>query len=420
MHLFEPEAAPRMNCHNRRLILLLFLLWLTALTVRISTVVADENVGILQVSVKHPDFASPASQLTLVIDTNYAVHDNATIKTRLFNGTLDHQGAELWHSDPYFISGPILGEQILTANLTTPSQEGRWQLTAVTYFQNVGKYYFNDTTTNDPSAWSYYNDTEYGPSFSQFTVVISKPAQVSVDLGVPNVPVTINNSTARTALDGRAALTFHVGETVTISVPSVVPLQNSTRLVFLGWHGGGNSPERSVLLEGNSKVAGDYQPQYLLQVTSVVSTYSQSSWHQPGSNVTLEVGSSAQMNWPWASLGLRYLFKGWTGDVTSSSSKITLVMDKPKVVTANFAPDLTPLILPSIILAGAIAGVSRTVIQRRSKANASSIEAETESDNAGQGYGRSCESCGEPAKENWVYCTRCGKTLREPSESAPN
>jgi hypothetical protein len=409
-----------MNMHDRRLVLPVFLLWLAALTVMASSVVADENVGILKVSVRHPDFASPASQLTLLIDTNYAVHDNATIKTRLLNGTLDHLGAELWHSDPYFISGPILGEQILTANLTAPAREERWQLTAVTYFQNVGKYRFNDTTTNDPSAWSYYNDTEYGPSFNQFIVVISKPAQVAVDLGISNVPVTIDDSTTKTASDGTAVFPFHVGETVTISVPSVVLLQNSTRLVFLGWHGGGNSSERSVLLEGNNEAAGVYQPQYLLQVTSVVSTYDQSSWHEPGSNVTLEVGSSAPMNWPWGSLGLRYLFKGWTGDVTSNSNKITLLIDKPKVVTANFAPDLTQLILPSILLAGAIAGVSGTVIQRRSKADALSVEEmETESDDAEQGSKKSCESCGEPAKGNWVYCTNCGKTLKE-SESAPN
>jgi hypothetical protein len=408
--------------HNRSLAVLAFLVWLTALTVTVSTVVADsdQNVGILKVSVKHPNFVSPSSQVSLLIDNNYAVHDNATLKTRLFNGTLYHLGAELWHSDPDFISGPILGEQILAVNLTAPANDGKWALAAVTYFQNVGKYHYNDTTTNDTSAWSYYNDTEYGPSFLQFTVEISKPAQLAVDLGISNVPIQTDDSITKTASNGTALLPFHVGENVTISVPQVLPLQNLTRLVFQGWQDGGNSTERSVLLNGNIRVKGFYQPQYLLQVNSVVPAYTQSTWHNPGSSVTLKTATSAPMNWPLGSLGLRYNFKGWTGDVTSSSIRLSLVMDKPKVIRANFTPDLTPLTLPSILLAGVVGGVSLTIVQRRSVANASPIETDSEDNETKQGSEKLCASCGRPTKESWAYCIKCGKNLGETSKSAPS
>jgi hypothetical protein len=403
--------------YSRRIIVLAVLLCLTTLTVAASTVEADsdQNVGILKVSVSFPSFVSPSSQVSLLIDNNYAVHDNATLQTRLFNGTLAHLGTELWHSEPYFINGPILGEQILTANLTAPTTNGSWKLTAVTYFQNVGKYNYNDTTTNEPSAWSYYNDTEYGPSFLQFTVEISDPAQIEVDLGIPSVPVTVNNAQTETASNGSARFQLHVGENATVSVPPVLPLENSTRLVFQGWQGAGNSTGRSLLLEGSSKLTGEYRVQYLLTVDSVVPTYAQSTWHNPGSAVILEAPNSAPMAWPLGALGLRYAFRGWTGAVTSNSNSISLIMDKPKIVKADYAPDLAPLTLPSIILAGVIVGASYTIVQRRSASNGFGGP-RREEHGTEESFEKTCGSCGGKAKEDWVYCTKCGQTLAESSE----
>jgi hypothetical protein len=290
----------------------------------------------------------------------------------------------------------------------------------VTYFQNVGKYHYNDTTTNDTSAWSYYNDTEYGPSFLQFTVEISKPAQLAVDLGISNVPIQMDDSTTKTANNGTALLPFHVGENVTISVPQVLPLQNLTRLVFQGWQNGSNSTERSVLLEGNIRVRGFYQPQYLLQVNSVVPAYAQSTWQNPGSSVTLETATSAPMNSPLGALGVHYIFKGWTGDVTSNANKITLSINTPKVVNANFTPDLTTLTLPSILLAGVVGAVSLTIVQRRSVATASPIEMDSEDYETKQGSEKLCASCGKPAKGNWVHCIKCGNILGKTPKSTPS
>jgi hypothetical protein len=429
--------------NNRSVVALIILLSIMMVMVGFSTVAADEdvNVGLLRVSVQHPRFAAPSSHVSFLVDVEYAVHDNATIKSSLFGGTLNQLGPDLWHSEAVPIQGPILGDLTWTVDLTAPANEGEMQFVAFAYYQNVGKYSPNDTTNNQTSAWSYYNDTDHGPSFLEFTVKISKTAQLEVDLGVSNVAVRMGDSTAKTSGEGAVASQFNVGENVTVSVPQVLPLQNLTRLVFQGWQGGGNSTETSVLLDGDIKLVGVYKPQYLLRVDSPASVYAQSKWYEPGSSVTLEVNSSVPMDWPLGALGVHYIFKGWTGDVSSSSIRLSLVMDKPKVVNANFTPDLTPLVLPVIVIVGVVGGVALSLVRRRKGAKSPAeeeiveeaagseegavpaVEEATEEDSvpkesqsSEKGPLKFCDGCGESIEENWTHCTHCGKALRGTSE----
>jgi hypothetical protein len=434
--------------NNRSAVALTILLSIMMLMVGLSTIAAGEdvNVGLLRVSVQHPRFAAPSSHVSFLVDVEYAVHDNATIKSSLFSGTLHQLGPELWHSESVPIQGPILGDKTWTVDLTAPANEGEMQFVAIAYYQNAGKYSANDTTNNQTSAWSYYNDTDYGPSFLEFTVKISQTAQLEVDLSVSNVAVRMGDSTAKTSAEGAVASQFNVGENVTVSVPEVLPLENSTRLVFQGWQGGGNSTNTSVLLDGDIKLVGVYKPQYLLRVDSPASVYVQSKWYEPGSNVTLEVNSSVPMDWPLGALGVHYIFKGWTGDVTSNANKITLSMNTPKVVNANFTPDLTPLVLPVIVMVGVVGGVTLALVRRRKAAKTATPEEEiveeaaeveegavptmeeaTEGDSAPIESQSSekrplkfCDGCGESIEENWTHCIHCGKALGGTSEPIEN
>lgn len=419
--------------NNRGVVALTILLSIMTLMMGLSAIAAGEdvNVGLLRVSVQHPRFAAPSSHLSFLVDAEYAVHDNATIKSSLFSGTLHQLGPGLWHSETVPIQGPILGDKTWRVDLTAPANEGEMQFVAIAYYQN-----------NQTSAWSYYNDTDYGPSFLEFTVKISRTAQLEVDLGVSNVAVRMGDSTAKTSGEGTVASQFNVGENVTVSVPEVLPLDNSTQLVFKGWQGGGNSTETSVLLDGDIKLVGVYNPQYLLRVDSPASVYAQSKWYEPGSNVTLEVNSSVPMDWPLGALGMHYVFKGWTGDVTSNSNKITLIMNTPKVVNANFTPDLAPLVLPGIFIIGVVGGVALALARRRKAARKAPAEEEIvedaaeveegdvpaaeeatgeysvpkESESSEKGPLKFCDGCGESIEENWTHCTHCGKSLRGTSE----
>src|SRR3989304_10358743 len=90
----------------------------------LSVALAEEpNVGLLRVSdVGHPRQVAPAAQVSFVIDVEYAIRFNATVRASLFEGSPGKLGTELWHSDPILLSGG--GDQLWTANLTAPSSDG--------------------------------------------------------------------------------------------------------------------------------------------------------------------------------------------------------------------------------------------------------------------------------------------------------
>ena len=164
--------------------------------------------------------------------------------------------------------------------LQSPFAEEEWLLTAFAYYRNG----------ND---WTYYNDSLHGPGFLQVNVKVARLANLLVNLGLAGVSVAMGNSTVETAGNGEATLQFPVGATYDVDTPSIVVLENSTRLVFLKWQDGNNETRRSILLDGDISLVATYKLQYLLSVNSVVPGYEETSWHDRGSNVTLSVADSA-------------------------------------------------------------------------------------------------------------------------------
>jgi len=182
-----------------------------------------------------------------------------------------------------------------------------------------------------------------------------------------------------------------------------VELQNSTRLVFRGWSDGSNKTQRTILLDGDSRLVGSYLVQYLLHENSIVSDYSHTSWYDAGANVSLHVESSVG-----GFLGLRYVFRGWSGDLGSTSTSVSLIMDKPKVVNADFVVDYSPLVIPIILVFGVVGGIFLAILIRRMPAP---IEEDVSTEEVPSKF---CDGCGEPVEEDWTHCIHCGRVLGSP------
>ena len=355
---------------------------------------ADEpNVGLLRVAeVQHPRQVAPSSKFSLEVDVEYAIHTNATIKSALFRGSLGNLGSELWHSDQIVVSRG--GDRIWTVNLTAPPTEQDLVLTAFAYYLKDG-------------AWQYYADKYQGPGSAELTIKVAKLATLEVDLGIPNVTVKVDNSSGKTSNVGTVAIQLPVGIAHAISVPSLLTFENSTRLVFAGWKDKVNGTDRTLLLDGNSRLVGSYTTQYLLHVNSIVPTYSQTAWYNTGANVSLRVSDSLPLVGPLGFLGLRYEFKDWSGDLESGSSSINLTMDRPKVLNANFVVNYTPLVLPTVLVLGILGGVVLVTL-RRKRTKSTSTEEQATDEVAAPKF---CESCGEPVEEDWTHCVHCGRML---------
>jgi hypothetical protein len=358
---------------------------------------ADEpNLGILRVrSFQAPTEVALNSVFSVKLDVEYGVHgrpENDTFRAAIYG---DNVNDPLWQSEPVTVwwagpsssSAPWGGDKIWNINLTSPSVQRSFKLTAYAY-------YFDD------GVWRFFNNSLNGPGLRQVSVRIGKTANFAVELGTSDVLVSIDNLTVKTSSNGDAKMTLFEGNTYVLSVPPVVEFQNLTRLVFSGWDDGSKQSQRSFVFDGDMKFIGSYRIQYLLQVNSLGSSYSE--WHDAGSSVRLQTLDSVPMNSPLDLFGFRYNFVGWTGDINSSLKEVDITMNAPKTFNANFSVDYSPLLIFSIFAVGVSGAVILLVRKRR---NVSNEPPSTEK------LSLRCGNCGERVEGDWTHCIRCGMDL---------
>lgn len=372
-----------------------FVLMILFISISMLAVAAEEPNVFLQVETfQCPNVVFPDSTFQATLVVRYGLHgepNNATIRAAIYIGEVNFSNP-LWQSRPESVSNG--GDMVWNATLPSPAAEGEYKLTAWAFYLEQG-------------SWQFLNDSNSGPTYLQVTIRVGKTVNLDVDLGKPNVAVAFDNVTVKTSPSGDAQLMMQVGNKHIISVQPVVELQNSTRLVFSGWSDGSNQTQKIVMLSSDMKLIGSYRTQYLLTMNSIVPSYSKSDWYNAGANVSLRVDDSIPMGGLLGSLGARYVFRGWSGDLESSSTSVNVVLDRPKILNANFAGDYTSLVVPAIVAVGLIGGVVLVALRRRTSTAAPKEEAVSTIDEQ-----KVCGSCGEPVEEDWTHCIHCGKALR--------
>ena len=123
------------------------------------------------------------------------------------------------------------------------------------------------------------------------------------------------------------------GATVTLRVTkTVVDLGNGTRLVFAGWVGTVNStsPTITVTVNGDITERVVWKKEYRVELTwSFGVTCGKPGWYEPGTKITFRVAKTVYV----FSNGTRLVFAGWSGDVKSSSTSITVTVNGPLRIT---------------------------------------------------------------------------------------
>jgi len=142
-------------------------------------------------------------------------------------------------------------------------------------------------------------------------------------------------------LDEGTALTVRADDFLEI-VPGL------TRLVFTGWSGAVSSSDVRVTVTLDTPktlVATWTTVQHYLTVKSRFGEPQGEGWHDEGSMATFTVTS------PVGFL-IQDVFTRWSGDITSTSLAATVIMDRPRTVTAIWRTDYTQLII--VVAAAAI------------------------------------------------------------------
>jgi hypothetical protein len=120
--------------------------------------------------------------------------------------------------------------------------------------------------------------------------------------------------------------------TYTITVPTQIDSSDS-KFKFAGWSDGATAGNtRTVNMIEDTTFTAIYSAQYLVTVSSEKGTVSGSGYYEEGKTTTISVSPTTTGNFLVPSS-----FKGWTGDLQSSSPTANIVMDSPKTVKAMWA-----------------------------------------------------------------------------------
>jgi hypothetical protein len=115
--------------------------------------------------------------------------------------------------------------------------------------------------------------------------------------------------------------------------------QQGIRLLFTGWSGdasGTNLTSNPITMDGPKNASAIWKTQFLLTLQSDppnVTALTGSGWYDDGSSANFYAPTTVA-----AASNSRLRFGSWSGDYVGQLANGTVVMDRPKVVTAHFIP----------------------------------------------------------------------------------
>jgi len=145
-----------------------------------------------------------------------------------------------------------------------------------------------------------------------------------------NISVKVNGFTFKTDSWGRLQVPISSG-IHSLQLEASVPADPGVRAAFSGWSDGSTSNPRQINVGSNITLTAKFITQYLLAVKSPFSNVSGAGWYDSGSAASVSIEPEVD-HWN----GTRHVFTGWTGDLQTSNSSLSILMDSPKHIEANY------------------------------------------------------------------------------------
>jgi len=145
-----------------------------------------------------------------------------------------------------------------------------------------------------------------------------------------------------------------------LATEEIVEIGEGERLVFERWSlpaGESDSPEVDLNVTGSLTATAVYKKQYYLRVVSEHGSPVGEGWYDEGSTAIVTVKAEEGFL-------PKYVFAGWSGDVSGNAPSITVEMDGAKTIVASWKEDWSMLLY--LIIAGAAALTIFAALKRRS------------------------------------------------------
>jgi hypothetical protein len=269
------------------------------------------------------------------------------------------------------------------------AQEGQWLLTGYAFFHNA-------------SSPSYFTDQERGPGFVEMRIKVADNAKLTLRTPHGNMAVSVDGAGFTTDQNGVLVCELEVLTRHSIEVPRNVSMAEGWRTVFRSWNGTDHENPKTLLISTDLLLTAAYQDEFRLDVVSDVAQVSGASWYQAGEVANFSVPLLVPQQGLGGKIGIRWRFTGWSGDIESTASSESVVMDRPYRVIANWVVDYEQLYYLAIGIAALAAGAVAAFVGRRMTKKAS----EETTVPLVRTY---CMFCGASIDPDARFCSKCGK-----------
>jgi hypothetical protein len=211
-------------------------------------------------------------------------------------------------------TGP--GNVSFTLSLTAPTSHGPWHLLAINrvWWQN---------------AW--YQDPKGGEE--PFTVDVASNLTLTLGSIGANTQISVDGHPYEIQNDSTASVTLRPGTHI-LEAPMIIEPASGVRYVFAAWSNGVNSNPQSISLTEPVTIYALFRTDYYLEAQSVTGQIAGGGWYPKGAQANVDATPTAVTN----QFGLihEYSFARWSGASNSTNNNLTIIMDGPKQITANW------------------------------------------------------------------------------------
>jgi hypothetical protein len=302
------------------------------------------------VSVQHPDHVFPGDLFQVTVVVEYS--DKFLVDV----GIWDPGAGEIVRSVTLISSFTGPGEARFMFQLTAPSSEGLWNLTAMT------RIWWQDAWYQDPNGGTL--------SFAIATIAKSNEFRLTVSSKGADTSIRLDAGTYQIRSPTSLSLQLPSGIHV-LEANSTIPRSLGERFVFTGWSDGVNSNPRQILITQNTDIAAIYRTEYYLSAISDVNKVSGTGWYEQGSLATFAVDPSYTVVAWFGYVTYQYDFSRWSGDSNSTSNVSSVMMNQPKSVKAEWVLSgtmLRPILIAYALLLACVPLVARVIYLRSKRA----------------------------------------------------
>jgi len=173
----------------------------------------------------------------------------------------------------------------------------------------------------------------YQPSFETIAALWMPgrfPYSLTVFSDLGNVTVKINGFPFKTNELGRIEIRVPMGD-ITVEAQNEIMAGRGSRQVFSEWKWLTKSNPTFVRITQNTDLYLKYRTQFYLSLSSPYGSPIGEGWYDAGTTVRFSIEPSIDL-----SNRTRLMFYGWTGDQESSDFEGVAIVDKPKILHANW------------------------------------------------------------------------------------